>query len=127
VKPLCWLFAALFATSPAWAASGPATVAPNTAESTHAGASGTGASGAASAEADAVDLNTATAEELRKLPGLGAKRVQLILEMRKKKPFTRVTQLLEVRGIGRKTLERLKPHLVIRPASASAAPTAVAR
>jgi competence ComEA-like helix-hairpin-helix protein len=58
-----------------------------------------------------VELNTATQEELCTLPGIGPRKAQAILALRKKRPFTRVTQLLEVRGIGRKTLERLKPYI----------------
>ena len=109
--------ACLLGTSPAWAGTPSA---PSTGESSHVAPTSAVAQ-SQGAEADAVDLNSATAEELRKLPGLGPKRVQLILEMRKKRPFTRITQLLEVRGIGRKTLERLKPHLLIRPVQATTA------
>lgn len=69
---------------------------------------------------DVVDLNRATAAELEKLPGLGPRKVDAILELRKKRPFTRVTQLLEVKGIGKKTLERLRPWLrVSAPAEAT--------
>lgn len=62
-----------------------------------------------------VDLNHATAEELGRLPGVGPKRAEAILARRKQAPFTRVTQLLEVKGIGKKTLERLRPHLRVVP------------
>ena len=58
-----------------------------------------------------VDLNTASEQQLEQLPGIGPKKAGAIIELRKKKPFSRLTQLMEVRGIGRKTLERLKPYL----------------
>ena len=58
-----------------------------------------------------VDLNRATAEELEQLPGIGPRKVDAIVALRKKRPFTRVTQLLEVKGIGKKTLSRLRPWL----------------
>jgi competence protein ComEA len=58
-----------------------------------------------------IDLNVATAEDLTSLPGVGPKRAEAILARRAKAPFTRVTQLLEVKGIGKRTLDRLKPHL----------------
>lgn len=60
-----------------------------------------------------VDLNQATAVQLAELPGLGPRRAEAIVELRKKRLFTRVTQLLEVKGIGRKTLERLRPWIRI--------------
>lgn len=62
-----------------------------------------------------VDLNRATAEELEQLPGIGPRKVDAILELRKRRPFTRVTQLLEVKGIGKRTLERLRPWLRVDP------------
>lgn len=61
-----------------------------------------------------VDLNRATVEELQSLPGIGLKKAEAIIAQREKRPFTRVTQLLLVKGIGQKTLTRLKPRLEIR-------------
>lgn len=58
-----------------------------------------------------VDLNMASEQQLEQLPGIGPKKAEAIVELRKKKPFSRLTQLMEVRGIGKKTLERLKPYL----------------
>jgi competence ComEA-like helix-hairpin-helix protein len=68
----------------------------------------------------AVDLNAATAEQLCTLPGVGPKKAEAILALRKQRPFTRVTQLLEVRGIGKKTLDRLKPFVRVGPAPPAA-------
>jgi competence protein ComEA len=62
-----------------------------------------------------LDLNHASAEELTQLPGIGPKRAEAIVARRKQRPFTRVTQLLEVKGIGKRTLERLRPHLRLVP------------
>lgn len=67
-----------------------------------------------------VDLNRATLEELQHLPGIGPRKAEAIVELRKKRPFTRVTQLLEVKGVGRKTLERLKPWVRVAPVVAPA-------
>lgn len=67
-----------------------------------------------------VDLNVASAEELCTLPGIGPKKADAILALRHKKPFTRVTQLLQVKGIGPKTLDKLKPHLRLSAPSVSA-------
>lgn len=66
-----------------------------------------------------LELNHATLEELQTLPGIGPRKAEAIVELRKKRPFTRVTQLLEVKGVGRKTLERLKPWVRVAPAIAA--------
>ncbi len=60
------------------------------------------------------------------LPGVGPRKAEAIIELRRKRPFSRVTQLLEVKGIGKKTLERLKPwvRVAVPPATAPAAPSA---
>jgi competence protein ComEA len=61
-----------------------------------------------------VILNTASADELMKLPRVGAKRAQAILELRRKLGrFRQPTDLLRVRGIGRKTLKLMLPLLVV--------------
>lgn len=71
------------------------------------------AAAAKAEEPQRVDLNHASVEELRTLPGIGPKRAQAIVEYRARRPFTRVTQLLEIRGIGRKTLARLRPLVFV--------------
>lgn len=80
------------------------------------------AAGAAEAQADpptvVVDVNLATLEELVRLPGIGETRARAILETRARRPFRRLQDLLRVPGIGRKTLERLSPHLTVGPPAA---------
>lgn len=57
-----------------------------------------------------VDLNTATAEELDKLPGIGPATAEAIIRHRETRGrFRSVTELLEVRGIGEAKLEQLRP------------------
>jgi competence ComEA-like helix-hairpin-helix protein len=63
----------------------------------------------------AIDLNTAPAGALVDLPGIGEKRARQIVELRKKKPFTRIEELRKVKGVGRKTLEKLRPRVTIVP------------
>lgn len=55
-----------------------------------------------------VSINTATLDELMSLPGIGEKRALEIIEFRKSKPFNNFEDLLNISGIGDKTLEKLK-------------------
>jgi competence ComEA-like helix-hairpin-helix protein len=67
-----------------------------------------------------VDLNTATAEELDSLPGVGRKRAEAIVA---KRPFRRVTELLRVKGFGPKLFAKVRPLIVVSvTAAASGAP-----
>jgi competence protein ComEA len=64
-----------------------------------------------------VILNLASAEELRRLPGVGPRRAEAIVELRTRlKRFRRATDLLRVRGIGPRSLKRMQPHFVLDPA-----------
>jgi len=55
-------------------------------------------------------LNLATEADLRRLPHVGHKKAQAILALRAQmKKFTRVEDLLKVKGIGRRALARLRP------------------
>lgn len=61
-----------------------------------------------------VDLNTATAEELAGLPGIGEKLAERILAYRRENgPFDTVEDLLNVSGIGEKKLEDLTPYVTV--------------
>jgi competence protein ComEA len=69
----------------------------------------TGAAGAAGAAAGPVDLNTATAEQLDTLPGVGPATAGAIIDHRGSSgPFDSVEDLLDVRGIGEAKLEALR-------------------
>ena len=57
-----------------------------------------------------VPVNTAPASELQKLPGIGPKLAEAIIEYRTRSgPLVRVEQLLEVKGIGPAKLGRIRP------------------
>jgi competence protein ComEA len=61
-----------------------------------------------------VNINTASAEELERLPGIGPTRARAILQLRAQRTrFTRIEELLRVKGIGRATFRKLRPHLVV--------------
>ena len=75
------------------------------------------------APGERIDVNHATAVELRRLPGIGPTLSQRIVETREENPFRSVEDLRRVRGIGAKTLERLRPHVLVVPdKTASARP-----
>jgi competence protein ComEA len=59
-----------------------------------------------------VSLNLATAEELERLPGVGPVLARRIVEDRARHgQYTRPEDLLRVKGIGPKKLEKLRPYL----------------
>ena len=71
---------------------------------------GAGAGGPKGAPASPLDLNTATAEQLEALPGVGPATSKAILTYRANHGrFRSVTELLEVPGIGPAKLEALRP------------------
>ena len=56
-----------------------------------------------------VNINAASKEELENLPGIGAVKAQSIINYRQQHgPFQRIEDLLEVSGIGEKTLAEIK-------------------
>ncbi len=62
-----------------------------------------------------VNVNTATAEELQILPGIGEARARAILDARKARGgFQSVEELVAVRGIGNTALERLRPFVAVK-------------
>jgi competence protein ComEA len=61
-----------------------------------------------------VSLNRASLAELQRLPGIGAKRAAAIVELRQRLGgFRRTSDLLRIKGIGPRLLERIAPQLVV--------------
>jgi competence protein ComEA len=79
-----------------------------------------------------VNINTATPEQLRLLPGVGPAKAANILAYRRAHPFRTVEELVRIKGIGHKMVRRLRLHLcvtgsttaqaVMRPLSARTRP-----
>ena len=61
-----------------------------------------------------IDVNTATADELQRLPGVGPVMARAIVAARQSNPFESVSDLDRVKGIGPKTLDKLRPFVVVR-------------
>lgn len=62
-----------------------------------------------------IDVNTADAATLTRLPRIGPAIAQRIVAYREQHgPFRTPEDLLKVKGIGPKTLERIRPHIAIQ-------------
>jgi comEA protein len=61
---------------------------------------------------NAININTATAEELEVLPRIGPKTAQKIVEFREQHgPFRRVEHLMQIPGISEKKFLEIRPHI----------------
>ena len=58
-----------------------------------------------------VDINTATAEEIAKVKGLGSKKAEAIVAYRANSCFKSVDELANIKGIGTKSLEKMRGEL----------------
>lgn len=87
-----------------------------------------GVAGAAATKkppAHPINLNSASAAELQQVPGIGPSTAGKILQMRKTYgPFRSVDDLLAVRGIGRKRLDKMRKYLTVGRSLKSAKPQA---
>ncbi len=62
----------------------------------------------------AIDPNRATVADLEALPGIGPVLARRIVEFREEQgPFQKVENLLEVKGMGPKILEKIRPYVII--------------
>lgn len=111
-RPIRWALGlvALLATATAWA--DPPRPAP--------AATPAPAHAAARAAADApspdgvVNINSASAEELVRVPGIGPARAAAIVQLRERvHRFNHAEDLLRVRGIGRVGFRRMRPYLAL--------------
>jgi competence protein ComEA len=60
-----------------------------------------------------IPINRASNAELQRLPNVGPVLAQRIILARSERPFTSLEDLRRVPGIGPKTLEKLRPFVII--------------
>lgn len=67
-----------------------------------------------------VNLNTATVTELMQLPHVGARTAERIIAFRKQHgAFRRAEEVMNVKGLGAKSFQKLKPYLLVASAPAA--------
>lgn len=63
---------------------------------------------------DRVNVNTASTAELTALPGVGERTAERIVQFRNEHgAFVSIDDLVKVKGIGTKTLEKIRPMVVL--------------
>src|SRR5271165_47748 len=68
-----------------------------------------------------ININTANSEQLQEVPGIGPSTAEKILQMRKSYgAFKSVDDLLSIKGIGKKRLDKMRKYLTVGKAAAAA-------
>jgi len=64
-------------------------------------------------QAEMININTATVKEIMKLPGIGKKKAEAIIDFRQDNGvFEDINDLKKIDGIGKKTFEQIKERIV---------------
>ena len=70
-----------------------------------------------------ININTASSDELQQVPGIGPATAEKILQMRKSYgAFKSVDDLLAIKGLGKKRLEKMRKYLTVGKVAASKQP-----
>ena len=79
---------------------------------------------AKAAGAGPINLNAASAADLQRLPGIGAKTADRIIEYRQKNgAFKKIEELMNVRGVGEKAFLKLRAQITVSVPPKTAAST----
>lgn len=62
---------------------------------------------------ETININTASLEELDTLPGVGPAIAKRIVEFRSTQPFTKIEDIMLVKGIGKKKFARLRERITV--------------
>lgn len=63
-----------------------------------------------------IDINTATVVELQKLPRIGEKVAQRVIDYREQHgEFKKIEEIMKVKGIGEKTFKLIKDLIEVKP------------
>ncbi|WP_300703947.1 ComEA family DNA-binding protein [uncultured Campylobacter sp.] len=62
----------------------------------------------------AVNINTATVDELKSLKGIGDAKAKAIVEYRKDQNFTSIEDIKKVKGIGAKIFDGIKNDITVK-------------
>ena len=71
-------------------------------------------------QGERIDLNSATAAELMRLPGVGKKRAEAIVATRDKRPFKKTDEVLRVKGLSQPWFAKVKGMLTVGEAPPAA-------
>src|SRR5713226_1540338 len=75
-----------------------------------------------------ININTANSDELQQVPGIGPATAEKILQMRKSYgAFKSVDDLLSIRGIGKKRLEKMRKYLTVSKVPGAGKPPAATK
>lgn len=60
-----------------------------------------------------ININSADSSELQKIPGIGEKTAQKIIDYRSNNPFSSIEDIKNIDGIGDKKFESMKEYISI--------------